>query len=114
MIVASAAHFSEIEGGALGPVATKIDTWVAEANGESPFALAPSPGSSLARPAATILVVDDQSGIGRMTQNILELAGYVVLRTSDPLEALALSNQRPADIDLLLADMSMPPMPGKC
>jgi hypothetical protein len=41
MIVASAAHFSEIEGGALGPVATKIDTWVAEANGESPFALAP-------------------------------------------------------------------------
>jgi DNA-binding NtrC family response regulator len=67
---------------------------------------------SAAPSAATILVVDDRSDIGRLTQDILETAGYVVLPTSDPLEALRLSRRMSGNIDLLLADVGMPLMDG--
>jgi DNA-binding NtrC family response regulator len=68
---------------------------------------------SAAPSAATILVVDDRSDISRLTQDILETAGYVVLPTSDPLEAIKLSRDAPGDIDLLLADVGMPHMDGR-
>jgi DNA-binding NtrC family response regulator len=72
------------------------------------------PGEESAAPSsATILVVDDRSDISRLTQDILETAGYVVLPTSDPLEALRLSRDAPGDIDLLLADVGMPHMDGR-
>ena len=68
---------------------------------------------SAAPGAATILVVDDRSDIARLTQDILETAGYVVLPTSDPLEALSLSRRMSGKIDLLLADVGMPRMDGR-
>jgi two-component system, cell cycle sensor histidine kinase and response regulator CckA len=71
------------------------------------------PGESSAPSAATILVVDDRTDIGRLTQDILETAGYVVLPTSDPREALSLSRHTPGAIDLLLADVGMPLMDGR-
>ena len=68
---------------------------------------------SAAPSAATILVVDDRSDVGRLTQDILETVGYVVLPTSDPLEALSLSRRMSGKIDLLLADVGMPLMDGR-
>jgi CheY-like chemotaxis protein len=68
---------------------------------------------SAAPSGATILVVDDRSDISRMTQDILETSGYVVVPTSDPLEALQLSRHASRNIDLLLADVGMPHMDGR-
>ena len=63
--------------------------------------------------APTILAVDDQPDIGPMARDILEPAGYVVLLTSDPLEAIRMARHRPGDIDLLLVDVVMPLMDGR-
>jgi CheY-like chemotaxis protein len=59
-----------------------------------------------------ILVVDDELTIGLMARDILESTGYVVLSTSDPLEAIRLARLRPGAIDLLLVDVVMPVMDG--
>jgi len=64
-------------------------------------------------PAASILVVDDQSEIGRMARDILESAGYSIMLTSDPLEAVRLARNRSRHIDLLLTDVVMPLMDGR-
>ncbi len=64
-------------------------------------------------PAATIMVVDDQLEIGRMARDILEPAGYSVILTSDPLEAVRLARDPSRNIDLLLTDVVMPLMDGR-
>jgi two-component system, cell cycle sensor histidine kinase and response regulator CckA len=60
----------------------------------------------------TILVADDEPTMGPLAADVLEPAGYVVLHTTDPREAIRLARQRPADIDLLLVDVKMPLMGG--
>jgi DNA-binding response OmpR family regulator len=91
----------------------QIDEWIAQANSEpssfEPQARADSPVPRV----STILVVDDQPDIGPMVRDILEPAGYVVLLTSDPLEAVRMARHRPGDIDLLLVDVVMPLMDGR-
>jgi len=94
----------EIERSALALACEKIDQWIARANGEAPSSRAQSRTESPVPRARTILVVDDQPDIGPMARDILEPAGYVVLLTSDPLEAIRLARHRPGDIDLLLVD----------
>ena len=101
--VESAALVFDLERPVLGLACEKIDQWIAEANG------APS---STPR-GLTILVVDDQPDIGPLARDILEPAGYVVLLTSDPLEAIRMARHRPGDIDLLLVDVVMPLMDGR-
>jgi CheY-like chemotaxis protein len=113
MTVAAAALVFEIERSALALACEKIDEWIAQANGESGLSNAPSPTESLAPHASTILVVDDQPDIGPMARDMLEPSGYVVVLTSDPLEALRLAGQRPGDIDLLIVDVVMPLMDGR-
>jgi CheY-like chemotaxis protein len=68
---------------------------------------------SLAARALTILVVDDDPGVGSLAQDILGPAGYLVLFTDDPVEAIRLARQRTGDIDLLLVDVVMPLMDGR-
>jgi two-component system, cell cycle sensor histidine kinase and response regulator CckA len=113
MTVASAALVFEIERSAFALACEKIDEWIAQANGETPLSNAQSPTESPAPRPSTILVVDDQPDIGPMARDMLEPAGYIVLLTSDPLEALRLASQRPRDIDLLLVDVVMPVMDGR-
>lgn len=114
MTVASAALVFEIERSALALACERMDEWIALANGEPPVPqVAPSPTASPTPRAPTILVVDDQPDIGPIAQDMLEPAGYIVLLTSDPLEALRLASQRPGDIDLLLVDVVMPVMDGR-
>jgi CheY-like chemotaxis protein len=48
-----------------------------------------------------------------MVRDILESAGYVVLLTSDPLEALRLAQHQAIAISLLLVDVVMPTMDGR-
>ena len=58
----------------------------------------------------TILVVDDDDGVGALVRDILVLEGYTVLDTSDPQEALRIASQQA--IHLLLTDVVMPLMRG--
>ena len=69
-------------------------------------------GMPAQRAPYTILVADDEAAMGPLLADVLEPAGYVVLHTTDPREAILLARQRPADIDLLLVDVKMPVMGG--
>lgn len=61
-------------------------------------------------PASRILIVDDEAGIVRLCQRVLERAGYSAFPFTDPNEALEFIRQQP--VDLLLTDIRMPSMDG--
>jgi two-component system cell cycle sensor histidine kinase/response regulator CckA len=68
-----------------------------------------------ARPAAghgTVLLVEDNELVRRVTRRMLESLGYRVLEASDPVAALAESDRIGEEIDLLLTDVVMPGMDG--
>lgn len=59
----------------------------------------------------TILIVDDDIGIGNMEQTVLEKAGYCVLRAYSGTEALLiLKNEKPS---LILLDLMLPGLTGE-
>jgi PAS domain S-box-containing protein len=60
----------------------------------------------------TILLVEDEPAILRMTGVILEKLGYNVLAASSPSEALRLAQEHKGPISLLLTDVIMPEMQG--
>ena len=60
----------------------------------------------------TILVVDDEENIRRITGATLEKFGYRVLLASDGTEAVAVFAQNKEEIRLVLTDMAMPFMDG--
>ena len=55
----------------------------------------------------TVLVVDDEPPIVEIIQDILESLGYRVLSTSDPERAVAILDEDPGPIHLLLTDVMM-------
>jgi len=59
----------------------------------------------------TILVVDDEPSITKLCKTILQQAGFVVLVSEGSSEALKVCAERQESIDLLLADLILPP-PG--
>ena len=61
--------------------------------------------------SATILVVDDEPSIIRLCQTFLEEAGFAVIGTEGSSEALKICTHHQGPIDLLLADLVLPP-PG--
>ena len=61
--------------------------------------------------APTILVVDDTADVLELTSFLLENAGYVVLRSDNSPDALAVLRDG-HDIDLLLTDITMPEIDG--
>ena len=63
-------------------------------------------------PRETILVVDDDPEVLAVAADLLGVAGYTVLSTGDPCEALQLARTRFEPIHLLLTDVLMPFMSG--
>ena len=61
----------------------------------------------------TILVVEDEPMILKMTRDMLELLGYSVLTASNPGEALRLAREHASAIHLLMTDVIMPEMNGR-
>jgi len=59
-----------------------------------------------------IMVVDDEEFIVKIDQYILENLGYRITTTTSSMEALRIFEQRPADFDLVITDMTMPHMTG--
>jgi PAS domain S-box-containing protein len=68
---------------------------------------APPPGG-----CESILVVEDEEGVRRLTCSILRLLGYTVIETSTGEEAVAVLEDRSRAIDLVLSDVVMPVMGG--
>jgi PAS domain S-box-containing protein len=60
----------------------------------------------------TVLVVEDDSGLRKVTVRILEQHGYEVLVADGPTTALELARQRGSEIDLVVTDVVMPEMSG--
>ena len=66
----------------------------------------------LLRGQETILLVEDESSILRLTNQILEKHGYTVLTAGTPGEAIQLVEEQKGQIHLLLTDVVMPEMNG--
>ena len=70
-----------------------------------------------AEPAArgheTILLVEDEPAILKLTTRMLEQLGYTVLAASTPGEAIRLAREHAGEIHLLMTDVVMPEMNGR-
>jgi two-component system cell cycle sensor histidine kinase/response regulator CckA len=60
----------------------------------------------------TILLVEDAEALRVMIRELLETAGYLVLESSDPEEALGRLRVHQGPVDLVLTDVVMPRMSG--
>ncbi|MFO7884315.1 MAG: cache domain-containing protein, partial [Desulfobacteraceae bacterium] len=69
------------------------------------------------KPAAggseTILLVEDEPTILKITRMMLERKGYTVLSAATPTEAVAKAKEHAGSIDLLMTDVVMPEMNGR-
>lgn len=61
----------------------------------------------------TILLVEDEPTILKMTTTMLQLLGYTVLAAGSPRKAIRLAGEFPPEIHLLLTDVVMPEMNGR-
>ena len=71
------------------------------------------PGIPSARGHETVLLVEDEQAILKMTTMMLEREGYTVLGASTPGEAIRLAREHMGEIDLLMTDVVMPEMNGR-
>lgn len=113
--VGGSAVVFQVERGAVAIARDRIDAWIGEVNGLCARGTAPeaaASGAPLKVPGPTLLVVDDERVSRETISAILRNAGYQVLETGDPTEALRLARTRPDRIDLLLLDVVMPIMNG--
>ncbi|MEP6836068.1 MAG: ATP-binding protein [Gemmatimonas sp.] len=60
----------------------------------------------------TILLVEDERGVRELAMRVLSRAGYRVLVASDGVEALAIWEDNPAQIDVVVTDVVMPRLGG--
>ncbi len=91
---------------------TTVDLYFPRASGTlaaSPVAEPPAPMIS---GHETVLVVEDETAVRRMTVRALEGKGYTVLEADSPREAMRLAQEQGAAIALLLTDVMMPEMNG--
>lgn len=61
----------------------------------------------------TILLVEDDRSILKLTKRVLEELGYIVLSASSPNKAVSLMKEYVGEIDLLITDVIMPEMNGR-
>jgi CheY-like chemotaxis protein len=62
--------------------------------------------------AETVLIVDDDEGVRTLIMRILRTRGYTVLEAEHGEAALAMLNDRPTAVDLIISDIVMPEMGG--
>jgi len=73
---------------------------------------APKPMVSSAKGSGTILLVEDDAALRKLTRGVLETHGYAVLEAKDGESALEICSASGTHIDLLLTDVVMPKMSG--
>ena len=75
--------------------------------------ITPAAPTSAATGSETLLLVEDDPAIRRITTRILTAAGYRVIPAGSPEEALDIADANAADIDLLFTDVVLPEMSGR-
>lgn len=76
----------------------------------------PRPGKVLGgalRGSETILVVEDDDGVRKLTREFLKIHGYTVLEARNGAEAIQIPGRHAGPVDLLLTDVLMPGMNGR-
>jgi len=92
---------------------TTFDIYLPRSQGALATLPLPEPAVPLPRGDETILVVEDESAVRRMTVRALEVQGYTVLEADGPHEAIRLAQEHGGGaITLLLTDVQMPEMSG--
>jgi two-component system, cell cycle sensor histidine kinase and response regulator CckA len=69
--------------------------------------------AKMIRGTGTILLVEDEESLARVESEVLEDSGFKVLVANDSTEALRISNDFSAPIDLLVTDVVLPGIGGK-
>jgi CheY-like chemotaxis protein len=72
----------------------------------------PRPGASATLAQATVLCVDDDAAVLRVTARLLRNAGYTVLEAEGGEAAVSLMRRRGAPVDLVVCDVVMPDLTG--
>jgi PAS domain S-box-containing protein len=73
----------------------------------------PAPTVPSLQRAETVLIVDDDEAVCRLTKRILQSAGYTVLTASSGGEAVLLLERHDGPVHLMLTDMVMPQVSGR-
>jgi PAS domain S-box-containing protein len=74
----------------------------------------PAASSDITIPGkGTVLLVEDEPAIIKMTKRMLEHLGYTVLAAATPSRAIILAEAYPEEIHVLMTDVVMPEMNGK-
>ncbi|MBI3202196.1 MAG: response regulator [Myxococcales bacterium] len=80
---------------------------------EEPSSPTPGVAAEATGGAETILVVEDEGAVRKLTERMLRAAGFEVLSAGSGAEALSTCEGYAGDIDLLLTDVVMPKMSGR-
>ena len=80
---------------------------------DAPGTAAPDPAPVRPGRGESVLLVEDDDGVRRMTRRALEEGGYRVLEAANGLDALALLTSTSGRIGLVLTDVVMPGMSGR-
>jgi len=73
----------------------------------------PSAAPQPTRGVETILVVEDNDAVRRMTREFLHIHGYTVIEARDAADAIQIMEAQKEQIDLVLTDVLMPGMKGR-
>jgi signal transduction histidine kinase/CheY-like chemotaxis protein len=75
-------------------------------------AIATQPAKAVAYGSGTLLLVEDELPLRRLAAESLKRLGYDVLQAGNGLEALAVADRHPGEIDIIITDVIMPKMGG--
>ncbi len=92
---------------------TSFKVYFPVAVGPNTWAPAPPPEALDLRGHETLLLVEDEDQVRAAAAGILRRAGYTVLETRSPREALATCQEFDGEIHLVLTDIVMPGMNGR-
>jgi two-component system cell cycle sensor histidine kinase/response regulator CckA len=71
------------------------------------------PSGTIVRGKETILIIDDEETILRVSRELLTMLGYNVLAAKSGKEALDIFEERHGEVDLVILDMIMPDVGGE-
>jgi two-component system, cell cycle sensor histidine kinase and response regulator CckA len=92
---------------------TTFRIYLPRCKGKANRAAAVPQSSGNQRGTETILLVEDDKMVRSLAKRVLERFGYTTLEAATPDEAIALCENHPGEIHLLLSDVVMPAMNGK-
>ena len=91
----------------------RFEVWLPLTRAEEGSGIVPVLTAGAAKGHETLLVVEDQAEVRRLTLSILKASGYRLLEAANADEALQLSAAHPGKIDLLVTDVIMPGLNGR-